>query len=244
MRPTLLVLQHIACEPPAAFEDELRSRGLELERVELDEGDTLLDWRDFAGLVAMGGPMGAYEEEAHPWLAAEKRAMREAAEAGHPVWGVCLGAQLLAGALGAHVYPGEAAEVGLLPVELTQAAASDPVFEGAPSSFPSLQWHGDTFELPDGATLLASSSAYRNQAFVYKSAYGLQFHVEVTPELAAEWGDVPAYAKSLEAMQGPGALDRLVAEVGEYAGETIPLARRLFGRWLERVVRVPAEAIG
>ena len=244
MRPTLLVLQHIACEPPAAYEDELRSRGLDLERVELDEGDALPDWRQFAGLVAMGGPMGAYEEDTYPWLAAEKWAMCEAAEAGHPVWGVCLGAQLLAGALGARVYQGETAEVGLLPVNLTPAAARDPVFGGAPSSFPSLQWHADTFELPDGATLLASSSAYRNQAFAYKRAYGLQFHGEVTPELAAGWGEVPTYAKSLEAIRGPGALDRLLAEVSEHAAETIPLARRLFGCWLERVVRVPAAAIG
>ena len=244
MSVTLLALQHIACEPPAAFEDELRSRGLWLERAELDEGEALPDWREYAGLIVMGGPMGAYEDEAHPWLAAEKDAIREAAEAGHPVWGVCLGAQLLAGALGARVYPGERAEVGLLPVELTPAAATDPVFEGVPDSFPTLQWHGDSFDLPDGATLLASSPAYRNQAFAYKRSYGLQFHLEVTPELAAEWGEVPAYAQSLEAIKGAGALDRLVADIGEHAAETIPLARRLFGRWLERVVRVPAEAIG
>ena len=136
MSETLLVLQHIACEPPAAFEDELRGRGLDLVRVELDEGDPLPDWRDFDGTIVMGGPMGAYEEEAHPWLVGEKRAIREAARAGHPVWGVCLGAQLLAGALGAAVYAGPEAEVGLLAVELTPAAAADPVFGGAPAQLP------------------------------------------------------------------------------------------------------------
>ena len=242
--PELLALQHIACEPPAAFEDELRSRGLGLERVELDEGDPLPDWREFAGMIVMGGPMGAYEEDAHPWLVEEKRAIRAAAQAGHPVWGVCLGAQLLAGALGARVYSGPEAEVGLLPVELTAAAARDPVFREAPPSFPTLQWHGDTFDLPDGATLLASSPAYRHQAFVFERAYGLQFHLEVSPDLAAEWGEVPAYSASLEAIRGPGALDRLVAEVNEHAGATLPLARTLFGRWLEQVVRVPEKALG
>jgi len=242
--PELLALQHIACEPPAAFEDELRSRGLGLERVELDEGDPLPDWREFAGMIVMGGPMGAYEEDAHPWLVEEKHAIRAAAQAGHPVWGVCLGAQLLAGALGARVYSGPEAEVGLLPVELTAAAARDPVFREAPPSFPTLQWHGDTFDLPDGATLLASSPAYRHQAFVFERAYGLQFHLEVSPDLAAEWGDVPAYSASLEAIRGPGALDRLVAEVNEHAGTTLPLARALFGRWLEQVVRVPEKALG
>jgi GMP synthase (glutamine-hydrolysing) len=244
MSETFLALQHIACEPPAAFEDELRARGLGLERVELDEGESLPDPREYAGLIVLGGPMGAYEEDAHPWLVAEKRVLREAAQAGQPVWGVCLGAQVLAAALGARVHPGPEPEVGLLPVELTAAAAADPVFEGAPSSFPTLQWHGDTFDLPEGATLLASSPAYANQAFAYRRAYGLQFHLEVSPELAASWGEVPEYAQSLEAIRGPGALDRLVGEVAATADETIPLARRLFGRWIERVARVPAQAIG
>jgi GMP synthase (glutamine-hydrolysing) len=238
----LLVLQHIACEPPAAFEDELRSRGLELLRVELDEGDALPDWREFPAIVVMGGPMGAYEEDEHPWLAAEKRLLREAVEADVPVWGVCLGAQLLAGALGARVYPGERPEVGLLPVELTSAASSDPVFAEAPSSFPTLQWHGDTFDLPEGATLLASSPAYPNQAFRIGRSYALQFHIEVSLELATEWGEVPAYAQSLEATLGPGALDRLLAGVEEHADVTLPLARRLFGSWLQHVARLPAAA--
>jgi GMP synthase (glutamine-hydrolysing) len=245
MRPVdspLLVLQHIACEPPAAFEDELRSRGLDLVRVELDEGEPLPDWREFPAIVVMGGPMGAYDEGDHLWLAAEKRLLREAVEAEVPVWGVCLGAQLLAGALGARVYRGERPEVGLLPVELTPAASSDPVFREAPSSFPTLQWHGDSFDLPDGATLLASSPAYRHQAFRVGRSYGLQFHLEVTPELATEWGRVRAYAESLEATLGPGALEDLLAGVEENADVTLPLARRLFGRWLERVVRAPARA--
>jgi GMP synthase (glutamine-hydrolysing) len=240
----LLVLQHIACEPPAAFEDELRERGLELVRVELDEGEPLPDRDGFAAIVVMGGPMGAYEEEQHPWLAAEKRYLREAVAADLPVWGVCLGAQLLAASLGARVYKGPAAEVGVLEVELTSEAAADPVFGGAPSPMPALQWHGDTFDLPDGATLLATSPAYANQAFRVGRSYGLQFHVEVTPELAAEWGEVPAYADSLEAILGPGALDRLVGDVAARAGSTLPLARRLFGRWLERVVRVPEHTFG
>jgi GMP synthase (glutamine-hydrolysing) len=244
MSDRLLVLQHIACEPPAAFEDELLARGLELERVELDEGEPLPDWRGFAATIVMGGPMGAYEDDAHPWLAGEKRKLREAVDAGHPVWGVCLGAQLLAAALGARVYRGDQPEVGLLDVELTPAAADDPVFAAAPRRFPTLQWHGDTFELPPGATLLAKSPAYENQAFVYGRAYALQFHLEVSSDLAAEWGEVPAYAESLEAIQGPGALDRLVDEVTVNADTTLPLARDLFGRWLEHVVRVPAQAMG
>jgi GMP synthase-like glutamine amidotransferase len=244
MSDRFLVLQHIACEPPAAYEDELRSRGLDIDRVMLDQGDPLPDSGDYAGTIVMGGPMGAYEDDAHPWLVEEKRRLREAVEAGHPVWGVCLGSQLLAAALGARVYAGSEPEVGLLDVELTGAAAADPVFGAAPRRFPTLQWHGDTFDLPAGATLLASSPAYENQAFAYRNAYALQFHLEVSPELAADWGDVPAYAASLEAIQGPGALAALIDQVTEHAGTTVPLARQLFGRWLEQVVRVPARAIG
>ena len=213
--------------------------------MELDEGERPPDWREFEGLIVMGGPMGAYEEEAHRWLRSEKALIREAAQAGHPVWGVCLGAQLLAAALGARVYPGEAgAEVGMLPVELTDEALADPVFAGAPSSFPTLQWHGDTFELPDGATLLASSPAYPNQAFSYRNAYALQFHLEVTPELAREWGEVPAYAAAADAVLGAGSLPGLLAEVERGASSSIPLARSLFGRWLEHAVGVPAAAVG
>jgi GMP synthase (glutamine-hydrolysing) len=239
---TLLVLQHIACEPPAAFEDELRSRGLDVLRVELDEGDPLPSWRDFPAIVVMGGPMGAYDEAGHPWLVDEKRLLRDAVEADVPVWGVCLGAQLLAGALGAHVYRGEQPEVGLLPVHLTPEAAEDPVFANAPDSFPTLQWHGDSFDLPEGATLLAGSGAYPHQAFRIGRSYGLQFHIEVPLELATEWGEVPAYAESLESTLGPGALDQLLADVADNADVTVPLARDLFGRWLEHVVRVPSRA--
>jgi GMP synthase (glutamine-hydrolysing) len=236
---SFLVLQHIACEPPAAFEDELRSRGLDVTRVELDEGDPLPDWRDFPAIVVMGGPMGAYDEADHPWLVDEKRALREAVEADVPVWGVCLGAQLLSSALGARVYKGEQPEVGLLPVHLTAEAADDPVFRDAPASFPTLQWHGDTFDLPDGATLLAGSPAYPHQAFRVGRSYGLQFHIEVPLDLATEWGEVPAYARSLESTLGPGALDRLLADVADHVDVTVPLARRLFGHWVEDVVALP-----
>ncbi len=242
MAPSVLALQHIACEPPAAYEDELRSRGLDLVRVELDEGEPLPDWRGYAAIVVMGGPMGAYDETEHAWLAAEKQLIRDAVAADVPVWGVCLGSQLLAAALGARVYKADEPEVGVLPVELTPAASEDPVFGAAPPTFPALQWHGDTFELPPEATLLASSPMYPNQAFRVGRSYGLQFHIEVPLELAAQWGDVPAYVESLEATLGPGALDRLLADVAEAAPDMVALARRLFGNWLSCYVSDVAPA--
>jgi GMP synthase-like glutamine amidotransferase len=243
MSRPFLVLQHIACEPPGAYEDELRAWGGELHRVEVDAGEPLPDWREFGAIIAMGGPMGAYEEEAHPWLKPEKRLIAEAVGAGTPFWGVCLGAQLLAASLGARVYPGGSAEVGVLDVELTSEAEDDPVFAGVPPRFAALQWHGDTWELPAGATRLARSGAYEQQAFKIQRAYGVQFHIEVSAGLAMEWGDVPAYAASLEAILGPGALPRLIDEVAARETEMVGLARRLFRAWLDCMVAPAQDAV-
>jgi GMP synthase-like glutamine amidotransferase len=231
-----LVLQHIACEPPGVYEDVLLERRAEITRVELDEGEPLPDWRGFDAIVAMGGPMGAYEDEALPWLVGEKRAIREAVEAGVPFWGVCLGVQLLAASLGARVYPGPEPEVGILPVELTEEALADPVFSELPRVVPTLQWHGDTFDLPAGAVRLAGSPAYPNQAFRYGRAYGVQFHLEVSPAMAAEWAEVPTYGEALERVLGPGAFDALRADLEHRSGEILGHARGLFERWLDRVV--------
>src|SRR5579884_286531 len=180
----LLVLQHIACEPPGVYEDVLRDRGLELQRVEVDAGDDLPDWRGFDGIVAMGGPMSVNDERELPWLRDEKELVADAVRSGLPFWGVCLGVQLLAASLGARVYAGERPEVGVLPVELTDEGRRDPVFGALPQTFPALQWHGDTFELPEGAVPLARSSAYENQAFRFENAYGVQFHLEVSAGMA------------------------------------------------------------
>jgi GMP synthase (glutamine-hydrolysing) len=231
-----LVIQHTACEPPGAYETEMLARGIAIERVELDEGQPLPDWRAFDAIVAMGGPMGACDDEQLPWLAHERRSIAEAASADRPFWGVCLGAQLLAASLGARVYRGERPEIGIYrDVELTDAAGRDPVFAAAPAKLTTLQWHGDTFELPAGASLLASSPACANQAFAWRRAYGLQFHLEVSPQLASSWLSMPLYAEELERAFGAGALPALTAELDQLAGAT-SLARELFARWIDNVV--------
>jgi GMP synthase (glutamine-hydrolysing) len=240
----LLVLQHIACEPPAAYEDELRAWGADLVRIEVDEGEALPDWRRYAAIIAMGGPMGAYEDERLPWLSPEKRLIGEAVRAGVPFWGVCLGAQLLAASLGARAYPGDAAEVGVLPVELTADGVADPVFSTLPASFYALQWHGDTFELPAGGVQLARSRAYEQQAFRFENAYGLQFHLEVDVALATEWGAVPAYARSLRQLLGDNGLPTLLAALRDYERESVALARGLFAVWLAHVVGLTPTPAG
>ena len=234
--PTLLLLQHIACEPPGAYEDELLAHGGELVRVMVDDGQPLPDHRRFDGIIAMGGPMGAYEDARLSWLAPEKRLIADAVAGGVPFWGVCLGAQLLAASLGAAVAPGAEPEVGVLPVYLTADGRDDPVFSVLPDQFAALQWHSDTFGIPDGAVALARSDAYENQAFRVGTAYGLQFHIEVGTELASDWSEVAAYAESLEEIMGEGAVPRLLAQVDVNEREMTGLARALFARWLGHVL--------
>jgi GMP synthase (glutamine-hydrolysing) len=238
----VLVLQHIACEPPGVYEDVLVERGATIHRVELDEGEPLPDWRKFDAIVAMGGPMSVNDEEELPWLHAEKTVLAEALRGGTPFFGACLGVQLLAASLGGEVARGPAPEVGLLPVFLTDAAATDPVFADLPRELLTLQWHGDTFSLPDGAVLLASSPAYPNQAFRWgRSAYGVQFHLELSREMAEEWARVPAYAEALARVLGPGSAAALVDKLAEHADELRGYGRRLFERWLELFATAEAE---
>jgi len=239
----VLVLQHIACEPPGTYEDVLRARGATIRRIELDEGARLPDRTAIDAIVCMGGPMSATDDSELPWLTEEKAFIADAVRAGTPFWGVCLGVQLLAASLGARVYPGPKPEVGVLPVELTEEARADPVFSELPDEFLTLQWHGDTFDLPDGAVRLAGSPAYPNQAFRFgEAAYGVQFHVEVSPDLAREWAAVPEYAAALERVLGPGALADLIARLESHAGEMLGLASRLFERWLGAVA-IPGATV-
>lgn len=231
----VLVLQHLSCEHPGAFSEVMDERSVEAAPVEIDEEEPLPDWREFDAILAMGGPMGAYEEADHPWLAAEKELIRDSVEAGKPFLGVCLGVQLLASALGAEVGPLEAgAEVGLLPVDLTAEGRDHPLFAGMPDPLVTLQWHGDTFELPEGSTLLASSPAAPHQAFQSgRAAYGVQFHLEVTPEMAREWAQVPVYREALAKTMGEERGAEFLSEVERRATELHPAARRLFSNWLD-----------
>ena len=231
----VLVLQHIACEPPGVFEDVLLERGAAVHRVELDEGQPLPESLDgIDAIVAMGGPMSVNDEAEHPWLAAEKALIAGAVRDGVPFWGSCLGVQLLASSLGATVRQGPAPEVGVLPVYATAEAAEDPVFSGLAWPRPTLQWHQDTFDLPAGATLLATSPAYPHQAFrVGRVAYGVQFHLEVDEAMAEEWARVPAYVTSADTVLGPGGLDRLLGDFRNVMGEMQADGRTLFSRWVD-----------
>jgi GMP synthase (glutamine-hydrolysing) len=233
--PRACVLQHIRCEPPGLFSGLLGDRGFAIEAVELDEGDCLPDWREVDLVLAMGGPMGVYDEAGHPWLAAEKQWIAAAVRAGTPYLGVCLGAQLLAASLGAEVRAGDTPEVGVLPVEVTALGRADPVFGVLGSQFLALQWHGDTFAVPAGAVRLGQSAAYPNQAFRFgEIAYAVQFHVEVTHSMLAEWQQVPAYQRSAEVVLGADGFPLLAAQFAAARDSMARSASNMFTAWLDR----------
>ena len=229
----LLVLQHISCEPPGVFSEVMGEHGVEPVAVELDESEPLPDWREFEAVLVMGGPMGADDDDQHPWLTAEKELVREVVQAGRPLLGVCLGVQLLASALGAQVRTMESPELGLLPVQLTAEGREHPLFEGVEDRFPSLQWHGDTFELPENAVRLASSPVATQAFQAGEKGFGIQFHLEVTREMAREWAEVPEYRAYLAEALDEERAAAFLAELEERADELHPTARRVFGNWLK-----------
>jgi GMP synthase (glutamine-hydrolysing) len=236
-------VQHIRCEPPGIFANLLRARGIGTDTVEIDEGDELPDWHGVDLVVAMGGPMGAYDESDHPWLAGEKEWIAQAVRAGKPYLGVCLGAQLLAASLDAKVSTGPAPEVGVLPVTLSANGQADPVFSVLGESFPALQWHGDTFDLPAGGVHLGSSAAYQNQAFRFgEVAYAVQFHVEVTDHMLNEWQHVPAYRESARQALGESGFESLARAFGSASSSMAISATRLFAAWLDHC-GLPGDAV-
>lgn len=134
------------------------------------------------GLVVLGGPMSVWDEDRHPWLVREKQLLRRFVEADRPVLGICLGAQLLAEVLGARAYRGTRQEIGWFPVQAGSGCRSHPLGAVLPDRFETFLWHGDTFDLPTGATHLAASAAFPNQAFAWRRFLALQFHLEVRPD--------------------------------------------------------------
>lgn len=176
---TALVLQHVPFEGPAAIGSWLRGRGWMVERVRLWLGDRLPAPERYRLIVVIGGPMSVNETRAHPWLLEECRFLERAVSLGVPTLGVCLGAQLIASALGQSIYRGSRKEIGWWPVELVPEAAA-PFWDGRARATV-FHWHSDTFDLPSGATRIASSPVTPNQAFVYqRNVVGLQFHLEST----------------------------------------------------------------
>lgn len=179
----VLSLEHVPFEDAANIAVWATQRGHEIVSWPLYREPSRPVLADWDWLVVMGGPMNVDEEEQYPWLAWEKDFIRQAIAAGKLVLGVCLGAQLIAAALGAQVRPNPAKEIGWFPVRLTPSGMASPLFAGMPQEFMAFHWHGDTFDLPSGAVGAAASAACAQQALIYGDrVLGLQFHLESTPQ--------------------------------------------------------------
>lgn len=171
-------LQHVPFEGLGYIEEWARFRNVEIRGTRLYAAEPLPSVDAFDWLVIMGGPMGIHDYDEHPWLADEKVLIKQAIEGGRTVVGICLGAQLIADALGARVYPGQHREIGWYPLRRDADAP-----KWFPEEITVFHWHGDTFELPDEAIRLASSDACKNQGFIYGDRIlALQFHMESTRE--------------------------------------------------------------
>ena len=175
-------LQHVPFEGLGTIKTWLTARGCAPAVTRFYANDPLPNINAIDWLITMGGPMGVYDEARHSWLNDEIACVREAIAAGKTVLGICLGAQLIAAALGAKVYPNTHKEIGWLPVTLTDEGRRSPLLKGFPPELPVFHWHGDTFDLPPGSAHLIASAACANQAFSHGDrVIGLQFHLEVTP---------------------------------------------------------------
>jgi GMP synthase-like glutamine amidotransferase len=175
--------QHVPFEGLGSIEQWMQSKSVRLSATKLYEEISFPNVHDIDWLIVMGGPMSINDEQAYPWLKAEKKFIAEAVENGKIVLGICLGAQLIASALGSSVFPNREREIGWFPVTCLAQKGSLGLKNIFPGHMEVFHWHGETFDLPAHAVHLARSEGCENQAFCMgEHVLGLQFHLEVMPE--------------------------------------------------------------
>lgn len=232
----LLVFQHVPLEPLGTLNRQFKEAGFRIRYVNFDrEPDREPDVSRYHGLVVLGGPQAASQTERYPHLAFEQEAIRRAADAGLPVLGICLGAQLIAAAFGGKVMRRAAPEFGWVDVRPTSEGQDDPLighFNGVESVY---QWHSDTFSLPHGAVHLAQSDACQYQAFrIDDHVYGLQFHLEADRALINRWISSPQHTEELAEYGIEFDRNQALAECDSYLPRASELAGQVFGSFIER----------
>jgi GMP synthase (glutamine-hydrolysing) len=233
--PVVLVVQHGDDDPPGRLGDWLTDAGCTLRVVRCQAGEPLpatLD--DVAGLVVLGGAMGAYDDDQVPWLSATKALLAQAVERGVATWGICLGHQLLAVACGGRVEQAAVPQAGVVTGQPTPAAHSDPVLVGWPADAPTVHWNNDVVVQPPPDAVVLSTSAAGIQTFrVGSNAWGMQFHPEVDPTTVAGWAADDVRAGRLGADQAATRIEEIQAADADVTVAMAELARRWAGRVLE-----------
>lgn len=232
MKP-VRIFRHIACEGPAYLATILDNHRIPYELIAIDAAEAVppqLD--DVSGLVFMGGSMSV--NDPLPWIEQELQLIRAASERDLPILGICLGSQLIARALGGTVRKGNGMELGWSPVHKCQSEQQDGWFDELDDSFNVFHWHGETFSLPDGASLLLSSDCYPHQAFALGNTLALQFHLEMTAEMVREW--VGLYQTDVHS-GGPcvQAEAQILAEAEAQSRALQNVAGHVFTHWIRRL---------
>lgn len=234
----VLVFQHVAFEILGTLNPLLKKSGFRIRYVNFErEPDAQPKTEGYDGIIVLGGPMSVYDVAGYPHLETEMAILRDAIDREIPILGVCLGAQLIARTLGADVVPNHEKEIGWYDVSLRDAAQADPLFSHFRDVEKIFQWHGDTFEIPDGAVALASTEGCSNQAFRFgDSVYAFQFHMEVDEPLIERWLCEPVFLEEIRRSCGKFDPERIRAETRENIRSLKRLAAQTFAAFVELIL--------
>ncbi len=233
----VLVFQHVAAEPLGTLDPMLRARGHRIRYVNFHRNpDAKPEIERYNALIVLGGPQMPDQGKQHSHLLEEMRCIEVALKREIPVLGICLGAQLLAYTLGGGVRRMDKWEIGWYDLKPTRQAASDPLFCALEEPQPAFQWHGYTFDLPDGAVHLARSDSCENQAFRYgPNSYGLQCHLELDERLINRWLSLPEYLEDIVKNGRRGNAETIRKQTHELIGHSTDLSMKIFGQFLRRL---------
>ena len=234
----IISLQHIAIEDPGTFKDFLLADGHELTTIQLDEGENIPSNLDeFDAMLCMGGPMDTFMEDEFNWLVGEKKAIGEyVLNLKKPFLGFCLGCQLLGEVLGGKVVQSNPPEIGVLDIDVSDQAITDPVFNFLPNKIKALQWHSyevQGLESNPNINIIGSSPTTKYQIFGYNNhAYGIQFHLEIRKSTVDDWAVVPEYKNALEQSLGQEALPLMKKEVNEEIDNMMAQCNQLYQNFI------------
>ena len=239
----ILVFQHVAHEPLGILDPMLREAKHRIRYVNFfREPEVIPNLSGYKALIVLGGPMNVDEIEKYPHLKTEIECIRQAIEMDIPIFGICLGAQLIAHTLGSEVYPADEFEVGWYPLKRNQQGHEDVLIRHFSDEEMIFQWHGRTYDTPKGAVNLLSSEICKNQAFRYgKNVYGFQFHLEVTESVISRWLNLPDHEEDLKMCTKYESLEQEQIDTEKFLPDSIELARKVFAEFIAFLPKVETK---